>query len=757
MAASHYQFGFHNVELFKEDSLGTGSYGGVCKARCDGLLCAAKIMHPTLFDLRDPGTISYLRRFEEECRLLSSAQHPNVVQYLGTCSDPDTRLPVLLMELCDESLCRFLERSPAAVPYHIQVNISHDITLALVYLHLNRLTHRDLTGNNVLMIAGARAKVTDFGMSKLASVNPHTTPMTLCPGNLQYMSPEALEEPPSYTDKLDVFSFGVILVQIMTRLFPDPGPRLKFISVLDFPDGTVRMAVPETERRASHLQLILDTHPLKSIASSCLKCKEIDRPTAHQVSATLCELKQTAEYTESMRQAQTVVVGQGEICNLRSQMRDLQHQVHAQQEEITVREQELWQKAEVVDQKERDIEHLQVELDRMEAEIQQLGQQLQGQRVLTEAKTREVVQLRSTVRGMERELQEKNHTIHTGKQPTSKRNIQPWQQQDITSTRQAQKPPSLDTASDTAAASAPQKDISRLRWTDGKDAPETMRRGSAVVDGNTVYINPGGSNKMYSCRITSVDQQWSTLPDIEFFAPSLAVIDGTLTSVGGKQCFFSSECTNSLLGLSRIRGRMSWSTVFPPMPTARSSTVSVTTQQALIVAGGYDGGNVLDTVEVMDVLTKQWTTAGRLPHPFGAISGTIYEGVLYLAGGFVGLAECSKSVLTCSVSDLLTRSRNKLRSLFQANKTGVWQQAQDLPVAGSTLVSFGGHLLAIGGEANTRNTAPVHCYDTHADLWHVVSEMKSTRYRCLATVLPGEGLFIVGGWDKDTVEIGSLE
>ena len=130
-------------------------------------------------------------RFEEECQLLHSACHPNVVQYLGTYLDPETRLPVLLMELCDESLCRFLDRSPGPVVYHTQLNIAHDIALALVYLHQNSLTHRDLTGNNVLMIAGVRAKVTDFGMSRLANVNPRMTPLTLCPGNVNtvYINP----------------------------------------------------------------------------------------------------------------------------------------------------------------------------------------------------------------------------------------------------------------------------------------------------------------------------------------------------------------------------------------------------------------------------------------------------------------------------------------------------------------------------------------------------------------------------------------
>ena len=190
---------YHNIQLYKSESLGSGSYGGVCKAQCDGLLCAAKIMHPTLFDLRDPGTGSYLRKFREECHLLSLARHPNVVQYLGTYTDPDTQLPVLLMELCDESLTAFLERSPGPLSHHIQVNICHNIALALVYLHSNGLIHRDLTGNNVLMIAGPRAKITDFGMSKLATVNPRMTALTLCPGNVLYMSPEALDEAKSYT------------------------------------------------------------------------------------------------------------------------------------------------------------------------------------------------------------------------------------------------------------------------------------------------------------------------------------------------------------------------------------------------------------------------------------------------------------------------------------------------------------------------------------------------------------------------------
>ena len=670
MAVQDYQFGFRNVELFKEDNLGAGSYGGVCKARCDGLPCAAKIMHPTLFDLRDPGTVSYLQRFEEECRLLSSARHPNVVQYLGTYRDPETRLPILLMELCDESLCRFLERSPRPIPYHIQVNIAHDIALALVYLHLNNITHRDLTGNNVLMIAGVCAKVTDFGMSKLASVNPRMTPLTLCPGNVQYMSPEALEEPPSYTHKLDVFSFGVLLVQIMTRQFPNPGPRFKLIHVPGYPDA--RVPAPETERRSSHLRMIADTHPLKAIAITCLKSKEEERPSAQQLNKTLSGLKQVPAYTQSLKQAQTDMEGEGEVESLRSQIQDLQQQNHTHQEEMQ-------QKEEVIAQKQREVEQLR-------AQVQQLVQE------------------------KEQELQ----------------------------------------------------NVINLKWKDENKASMPMWRRSAVVDGNTMYIIPAVLLNIYSCQITSQGLQWSTLSGTEYFNPSLAVIDGILTTVGGDR---DSCYTNSLLSLPEKGGRRQWSQIFPPMPTPRSRTVSVTTQQTLIVAGGLGQAGNLDIVEVMNIPTKQWTTASHLPHPFGRISGTIFRDQLYLAGGWDASDEPSKSVLTCSVTDLLSPPSLAagLRTLSLADKTGVWRHAQDLPVTQSTLITLGGHLLAIGGEDDSgRDTADVRCYDTHTDSWRVVSEMNNKRRLCLAAVLPENCLLVVGGRCEsykatDSVEIGSLQ
>ena len=377
MAQRLTEFSFHDIELYKSESLGSGSYGGVCKAKCDEVLCAAKIMHPTLFDMRDPGTASYLRKFQEECHLLSLARHPNVVQYLGTYTDPDTRLPVLLMELCDESLTSFLERSPGLLSYHLQVNICPDIALTLVYLHSNGLIHRDLTGNNVLIIAGVRAKITDFGMSKLAKVNPRMTALTLCPGNVLYMLPEALDEAKSYTAKLDIFSYGVIVIQVLTRLFPNPTDRFHIVptrkegedeeSDEEEDNGKeVCQVVPEVERRAAHLQLIPHTHSLKPLALQCLKQKERRRPSALQLNERLFELKQSSQYLNNRQQVECsrCTANQMQIIELEQVVDDSKRQVLKRQKIIDTlntqaqaKDKQLQEKEEASQKKERDLQH----------------------------------------------------------------------------------------------------------------------------------------------------------------------------------------------------------------------------------------------------------------------------------------------------------------------------------------------------------------------------------------------------------------
>ena len=304
--------GFKTVRIFKDQTLGIGSFGAVYKAKCDDLLCAAKILHPTLFDPSAQQQVAPrrehrlpIRRFEQECEFTGAIKHPNIVQFLGMESDPDTRLPVLLMELMDDSLTHYLETSTQPIPYHIQVSICHDITLALSFLHSNKIIHRDLSSNNVLLTGSIRAKVTDFGMAKLYdSLNCEARTrltLTMCPGTDVFMPPEAVKDDPVYTEKIDCFSFGVLIIQILTQKYPKPGNRQKEVelSYPGLPTGKVMINVPEINRRQTHISEIDSNHPLLPIALECLNDEAGKRPSAHQLCKKFETLKQSSRYTES--------------------------------------------------------------------------------------------------------------------------------------------------------------------------------------------------------------------------------------------------------------------------------------------------------------------------------------------------------------------------------------------------------------------------------------------------------------------------
>lgn len=444
-----------------------------------------------------------MKKFEDECYKLKSACHPNIVQYLGTYLDPDTNLPVLLMELCDQNLTNFLIPTQP-VPYHIQLNISHDIALAMVYLHQNGLVHRDLTSNNVLLIVGVRAKITDFGMCKLTGRSGMTT---VCPGNRVYMPPEALKIPTSYTEKLDVFSFGVMLIQIMTREFPNPGPESRQINnIPNYPDGTVKVDIPEIERRDSHLQMIPpNMNELKAIAIRCLQDKEKDRPSSEELSFLLSELKQTPRYKESSNDLKRVENNQLKI------------------------------------QMEQEIDHL---------------------KAVLQEKTDAVCVSQEMIAEFQFMIEEKDKKI-----------------QQLTLSQAIGHHPQQEEA---------RKGIDQMIWEERNKAPETMRRGAVVIYKNHVFMNCSVSLKVFQYTIQG--QQWVRLPDKKFYRSSLAVINGILTTIGGQTERNVSKDT--LLSLTGEDIRKQWSEIYPVMPTARSATVAVTTDQALIVAGGCNERNI---------------------------------------------------------------------------------------------------------------------------------------------------------------------
>ena len=431
--------GFREIELLKDETLGVGSYGSVCKARCDHLLCAAKIIHQTLVSPNALQQISPqrehrlpIRRFETECDLLRDIKHPNIIQYLGMYQDPETGLPVLLMELMDESLTHFLETSTDPIPYHIQLTICLDIVQALSFLHLNGIIHRDLSSNNILLIGKGRAKLTDFGMAKLVDVRMTRRSNTICPGTNVYMPPEAIDNQAVYTEKGDVFSFGVNIIQILTRKFPKPGEQHVTIPIDDprFPSGRIRVCVSEIERRNNHISEINTTHPLLLIALDCLKDQESERPSAGELCQRLAALKDTPEYTQSETSHQHHITELRQ--QLLSQQRELDELMPKSQRALTARQQEHdEQLAALKDtpehtKSERAVEDIrttqQTTLAKRDRQITELRQQLlsqqrehdkrmqQSQRALT-ARQQEIQDLREKLSAAQEKLSSAQATV----------------------------------------------------------------------------------------------------------------------------------------------------------------------------------------------------------------------------------------------------------------------------------------------------------------------------------------------------------
>ena len=356
------QFGYQNAHIYTSKVLGTGSYGSVVKATLDHLPCAAKILHTIFFRDDDPGAVDFAARFELECNILRDLKHPYIVQFLGVVQDPTHRRPILLMELMDESLTHFLEHSPSSLLYHTQVNITYDIAQALAYLHSNRIIHRDLSSNNILLKGGTQAKLTDFGISKIVDANPGMTrnKVTQCPGTPAFMPPEALRAKPRYSDKLDTFSLGVMIVQIITRKFPAPTDAEIVMEDDSSPTGEKIVPVPELERRRNDIVKVPSDHSLLPIALHCLKDRDRERPTAPYLCQRLGQLKTSQVYTDSERESQARRVSFEQQLRLKdeekaAELAQLQRQMSQLARQAAEKERIATEKEHLASEKEREV------------------------------------------------------------------------------------------------------------------------------------------------------------------------------------------------------------------------------------------------------------------------------------------------------------------------------------------------------------------------------------------------------------------
>ena len=159
-----------------------------------------------------------------------------------------------------------------------------DVARGLVYLHEGceePLAHRDLSSNNILLTSQLRAKIADFGESR-ALDRPggwnSSAKLTELPGTQAFMPPETLEDPPSYTTAVDIFSFGCVIIHLITWQWSQLDGQIRRVTTTS--GNQVRQIISELERRQKWISMFEEDDPLLPVVKQCLqdnrpKCKEL--------------------------------------------------------------------------------------------------------------------------------------------------------------------------------------------------------------------------------------------------------------------------------------------------------------------------------------------------------------------------------------------------------------------------------------------------------------------------------------------------
>ena len=279
-------FGQYKLEKaqIRNRELGSGTYATVFEVEHIGLKCAGKKFNESL--LKQGDSSHYVRRFAEECRLLSQVRHPNIVQFLGVCSQQggSDSAPVLVMEFLPIKLTTCIEQyynDPGGIlPDEISFSILHDVALGMCYLHNQNppIVHRNLCSNNVLLTADMTAKISDLGVAKI--LDGVTGRMTLDLRTVAaYMPPEVMMAEPEYDITIDTFSYGILMIHMFSGVWPKPSVGQTYTD----PSTEKLVAVTEVQRRKEFIDAIRDGHPLMKLILKCIDNNTKKRAHANEI------------------------------------------------------------------------------------------------------------------------------------------------------------------------------------------------------------------------------------------------------------------------------------------------------------------------------------------------------------------------------------------------------------------------------------------------------------------------------------------
>ncbi|KAI0499860.1 hypothetical protein KFK09_018068 [Dendrobium nobile] len=223
-------------DLVLGEEIGEGSFGVVYRGHWIGSDVAIKVY--TRMDYRE----SVLLDYKKEIAIMKKLRHPNVLLFMGAVYSIE-RLAIVTEHLPRGSLFRTLHKNKQILDLRRRLRMALDVVRGMNYLHRRKppIIHRDLKSSNLLVDKSWTVKVGDFGLSSLKISTVLTTKNGM--GTPQWMAPEVLRGEYS-SEKSDVFSFGVILWELMTESIPwNHLNAMQVVGVVGFMDQ--RLDIPQ--------------------------------------------------------------------------------------------------------------------------------------------------------------------------------------------------------------------------------------------------------------------------------------------------------------------------------------------------------------------------------------------------------------------------------------------------------------------------------------------------------------------------------
>eukprot|EP01043_Picozoa_sp_COSAG02_P067715 COSAG02_NODE_10979_length_1819_cov_1.929070_1_plen_545_part_00 len=278
MVPAEYRIALADVQVIegREGLIGRGALGEVRRGRYAGTEVALKGLHMLRTDAEAAhamgGALAPAERralqadFFRECDVLRRAVHPNILPFIGVVVDAAGSQPLFLAaqyiasgtlhDLLYSPRHAALRSDGGYLPLEVQLVVLEGVFGALAYLAQLPLIHRDVKPPNILAVVegGRLAKVllADFGEAKQLTQTMTHVRGTVA-GTPIYMAPEMRGEDDAKGPKADVFSAGVVAVEVSTQRQPNPGPEMQR-------HGGRRVFVPEEQRRAADIAAV--RHPV---------------------------------------------------------------------------------------------------------------------------------------------------------------------------------------------------------------------------------------------------------------------------------------------------------------------------------------------------------------------------------------------------------------------------------------------------------------------------------------------------------------